>query len=84
VFSINAAECDKLHADPRWTFEGLAFAEEAPTADDCPPGRIPVTRLYNNGMGGDANHRYVTSHSEAFATVADGWVLEGAVFCAAP
>ncbi len=83
-FSINAAECAKLRADPRWTFEGLAFDEEAPLADDCPVGRIPVMRLYNNGMGGDANHRFVTSHSEAHAMAFQGWLLEGAVFCAPP
>jgi predicted dienelactone hydrolase len=84
VFSINAAECGKLRADPRWTFEGLAFAEQMPVGEDCPADRIPVTRLYNNGMGGEANHRYLTSHSEIHATVASGWLLEGVVFCAAP
>jgi hypothetical protein len=84
VFSINPAECAKLHGDPRWTSEGTAFAEEPSAAEDCPAGRIPVTRLYNNGMGGDANHRFVTSHSEAHATVFAGWLLEGVVFCAAP
>jgi predicted dienelactone hydrolase len=84
VFSINVAECNKLHADPRWTFEGLAFDEQAPIAEDCPAGRIPVTRLYNNGMGGEANHRYLTSHSEINATAAAGWLIEGVVFCAPP
>ena len=84
VFSINPAECAKLHGDPRWTSEGTAFAEEPSAPEDCPAGRIPVTRLYNNGMGGDANHRFVTSHSEAYAMVSAGWLLEGVVFCAAP
>jgi predicted dienelactone hydrolase len=84
VFTIDAAECSKLRADPRWTFEGLAFAEQAPVGDDCPTGRIPVTRLYNNGIGGEANHRYLTSHSEIHATVAAGWLLEGVVFCSPP
>jgi predicted dienelactone hydrolase len=84
VFTINVAECSKLHGDPRWTFEGLAFDEQAPIAEDCPVGRIPVTRLYNNGMGGEANHRYLTSHSEIYATAGAGWLVEGVVFCAAP
>jgi predicted dienelactone hydrolase len=84
VFTINVAECSKLHGDPRWTFEGLAFDEQAPIAEDCPVGRIPVTRLYNNGMGGEANHRYLTSHSEIYATASAGWLVEGVVFCAAP
>jgi hypothetical protein len=84
VFTINGAECTQLRADPRWTFEGLAFDEQAPIGEDCPVGRIPVTRLYNNGMGGEANHRYLTSHSEIYATAAAGWLIEGVVFCAAP
>jgi predicted dienelactone hydrolase len=84
VFSINVAECNKLRADSRWTFEGLAFDEQVPIAEDCPIGRIPVTRLYNNGMGGEANHRYLTSHSEIHATAAAGWLVEGVVFCAPP
>lgn len=84
VFTINVAECNKLRADPKWTVEGLAFDEQTPADEDCPAGRIPVTRLYNNGMGGEANHRYLTSHSEIHATVAAGWLAEGVVFCAAP
>jgi len=84
VFTIDVAECNKLRADPQWTFEGLAFGEETPIAQDCLPGRVPVTRLYNNGMGGAANHRYLTSHSEIHATVFAGWLVEGVVFCAAP
>jgi predicted dienelactone hydrolase len=84
VFTIDVAECNQLRADPRWTFEGLAFDEQMPVAGDCPPDLVPVTRLYNNGMGGEANHRFLTSHSEAHATVAAGWLIEGVVFCAAP
>lgn len=84
VFTINVAECNQLLADPRWTFEGLAFDEQMPVAEDCPPALVPVTRLYNNGIGGEANHRFLTSHSEAHATVAAGWLIEGVVFCAAP
>ena len=84
VFTINVAECNKLRADPKWTFEGLAFDEQTPADEDCPIDRIPVTRLYNNGMGGEANHRYLTSHSEIHATVAAGWLAEGVVFCTAP
>ena len=84
VFSISTVECNLLHADPRWRFEGLAFDEQAPLGEDCPVDRIPVTRLYNNGMGGEANHRYLTSHSEIFATAAAGWLVEGVVFCAPP
>ncbi|MDQ6916529.1 MAG: glycosyl hydrolase, partial [Pseudomonadota bacterium] len=84
VFTINVAECNKLRADLKWKFEGLAFDEQTPANNDCPAGRVPVTRLYNNGMGGEANHRYLTSHSEIYRTVVAGWLEEGVVFCAAP
>jgi hypothetical protein len=83
-FSIDPAECAKLQTDPQWTSEGTAFNEEAPTAQDCPAALIPVTRLYNNGMGGQPNHRFLTSHSEINATVFAGWLVEGIVFCAPP
>src|SRR2546430_4947915 len=34
-------------ADAQWKFEGLAFKQQAPDVQECPAGRIPVTRLYN-------------------------------------
>jgi dienelactone hydrolase len=83
-FTINPAECAKVKADPVWTYEGLAFKAEVPDGEDCAADRVPVVRLYNNGMGGQANHRFLTSHSEILATLAQGWIREGAVFCALP
>ena len=83
-FTINAAECAKVKNEPAWTYESLAFKADLPNGEDCPPDRVPVIRLYNNGMGGQANHRFLTSHSEIFATLARGWLREGAVFCALP
>jgi hypothetical protein len=41
-------------------------------------------RLYNNGKGGQANHRFLTSHSEMRNMLAQGWIREGAVFCGLP
>lgn len=79
---IDAAECAKVRADPVWTYEGFAFNAQAPVAGDCAGDRIPVMRLYNNGMGGQANHRFTTSRSEARALQAAGWIVEGTVFCA--
>ena len=32
-----------------------------PDGTACPAGTIPVYRLYNQGMGGAPNHRFVTS-----------------------
>ena len=83
-FTLDAAECAKVKANPNWMYEGLAFSTEVPATDDCAADRVPVTRLYNNGKGGQANHRYTTSHSEMREMLADGWILEGTVFCAIP
>ena len=83
-YTIDAAECAKVKVDPHWTYESLAFNTDAAVADDCPPDRIPVVRLYNNGMGGQASHRYVTSHSEVRLLTNRGWLVEGNVFCAIP
>ena len=83
-FTIDAAECAYVRTNPLWMFEGYAFAEEAPIAGDCPAYRVPVVRLYNNGMGGQASHRFLTSKSEMIAMLGRGWSIEGTVFCAAP
>ena len=83
-YTIDAAECAKVKTDPVWTYEGLAFNAQAPAAGDCFGDRVPVLRLYNNGMGGQANHRFTTSRSEARSLHAAGWIVEGTVFCAIP
>ena len=83
-FTIDAAECAKVKGNPNWTYEGLAFSSDVPQADDCATDRVPVIRLYNNGQGGEANHRYTTSRSEMREMLADGWIFEGNVFCAIP
>lgn len=83
-YTLNAAECAKVKANPLWTYEGIAFQAFPSAAADCPPDRALVTRLYNNGKGGQANHRYLTSRSEGAAMVAQGWVVEGPVFCTPP
>ena len=85
VFTINPAECALLMTNPLWTYEGIAFRVDPPTASgDCPPNRVPVIRMYNNGKGGQANHRYLTSHSEIFSMLTQGWIVEGPVFCSIP
>ena len=38
----------------------------------------------SDGMGGQANHRFTTSRSEARSLQAAGWIVEGTVFCALP
>jgi len=83
-FTIDAAECAKVRANPAWTFEGLAFQAEPPGVGTCPGDRAVVTRLYNNGKGGQASHRYTTSHEVGGNMVGEGWVVEGPVFCTPP
>lgn len=83
-YTIDADECAKVKANPLWTYEGIAFNADAPAAGVCAPDRVPVMRLYNDGMGGQANHRYTTSRNEARQMRANGWIVEGDVFCAIP
>ncbi len=83
-YSILANECALLAGISAWTYEADAFRAEPSVAQDCPPDRTRVVRIYNDGKGGAANHRYTTSASETATMVAAGWVVEGAVFCARP
>jgi predicted dienelactone hydrolase len=83
-FTIDADECTKVKANPFWMFEGIAFNSDIPMIADCPSDRVPVVRMYNNGKGGEANHRYLTSHSEIGDMLGQGWIIEGPVFCALP
>jgi len=80
-YTISDFECDKVKANPDWTFEALAFRAVEPLASGCSAEHATVTRLYNNGMGGQANHRYLTDPAAIEATVAKGWLVEGPVFC---
>ena len=84
-FSILANECEDTMNNQLWTFEGLVFRTEGPdTAGSCAVDRVPVVRMYNNGKGGEANHRYLTSHSEIGEMLRQGWIIEGTVFCSLP
>ena len=83
-FSILANECEDVLNSGLWTFEGLVFRTEGPNGGACAADRVPVVRLYNNGKGGTANHRYLTSHSETAVMLEQGWILEGTVFCSLP
>jgi predicted dienelactone hydrolase len=83
-YTINPDECATVTADPAWTFESYAFRADAPANEDCPADRTRVLRVFNAFQGGALNHRYTTSASEAASLAADGWIVEGAVFCARP
>jgi uncharacterized protein DUF5648 len=64
---------------PDWTLEDdkLFNAMLSDMSGACPTGTIPVYRLYNNGMGGAPNHRFVTSLAERQNMVNQGWIPEG-------
>lgn len=93
-FTLSTGECSQLMdlqartpvTEPRWNFEGYAFAA-MPPADDvvapCPEAAVPVYRAYNRGFerGEDSNHRYVTDRALLGPLVARGWVEEGVAFC---
>ena len=83
-YSINGVECGILLADPLWRFETNAFRADPPFAEDCPPNRMRVTRIYNRLAGGAPNHRFVTSGSEAAHMADENWLVEGSVFCTPP
>jgi len=80
-YTISASECEKVKANADWTYEALAFRAVEPLSTGCAAEYGTVTRLYNNGMGGEANHRYLTNAAEIDRTVAKGWLVEGPVFC---
>jgi hypothetical protein len=79
-YTIDAHECEITRGLPAWTFESLAF-RAVPVTGPCASGQLAVTRLYNNGMGGQANHRYLTDEAEIGRMTSRGWLVEGQVFC---
>jgi len=64
---------------PDWKLEDdKLFNSMLPDATGaCPAGTIPVYRLYNNGMGGAPNHRFVTSLAERQNMISKGFIAEG-------
>jgi murein DD-endopeptidase MepM/ murein hydrolase activator NlpD len=74
-------ECAAVKQLAGWIFEANAFYIAADVAQ-CPASTRPVYRLYNNGMGGQPNHRYTTSWPVISEMQSEGWLLEGIVFCA--
>ena len=83
-FTIDARECGIVKSNQDWTYEGLAFHAFPTGVGTCPADRAVVWRLYNNGKGGQANHRYLTSQTVLGDMLGAGWMLEGPVFCTPP
>ncbi len=78
-YTADAAECEIVRANPRWTFEGVAFFVKSAVSDgSCAAGWAPVYRLYNDGVTGAPNHRYTPRRAERDNFLAHGWLAEGA------
>ena len=62
---------------------GVTFRARLPSQGGCEPDDVTVYRLWKAGGSVTASrHRYVVDPALAKGMQADGWVLEGAVFCA--
>lgn len=73
-----ASECASLRAGVGWQFEAVAFYVLLPDdSGHCPAGTDVLYRLYNQGMGGAPNHRFVRSAALFSQMRAAGWVFEG-------
>ncbi len=64
---------------PAWTYESDAFALKLPAGGACAAGTEPLYRAYNDGAGGDPNHRYVSD--PRLLEGMPGWTFEGLVLC---
>lgn len=79
-YAAHGLGCEDVIAGfPDWTLEDAQlFNMLLPDANgNCPANSIPVYRLYNDGMGGAPNHRFVTAADDRQAMVARGYVSEG-------
>lgn len=83
-YTLSASECASVKVDPGWTYEGIAFHALAPVNGQCASGQQPVYRAYNNRFAqNDSNHRYSTQLALLQVMTAQGWTVEGVVFCSA-
>ena len=85
-YTVDAAECAdvKSRLDWGWGYENDAYYAVQPAGGACPGGTSPIYRVYNNGMGGAPNHRYLMSQADVATMVSQGWGSEGTVLCGAP
>jgi hypothetical protein len=77
-YTANVAEYNALVSGAGWQLEGPVFSTPLPDSNgNCPAGTIPTYRLYNNGMGGAPNHRFITDFTERGVMIGNGWIPEG-------
>jgi hypothetical protein len=90
-YTASPVECDYLKAlqastpaqQPRWNYEGIAFASYLPVNGVCPPeAPVAIYRAYNNRAAQvDSNHRITSNLAGYQALIAQGWAGEGVVMC---
>ena len=84
-FTADAAEAAAIERPgSEWMLEDEEFQVPVPDSQGhCAAGQVPVYRLYNDRFAfHDSNHRFVTDAGERAKMVAQGWIDEGARFCA--
>ena len=82
-YTAYAHECAIVRNDPNWVEEGVTFNARLPVAGVCAADEVTVLRLFSAGAATTASrHRYVVDRATADAMRAQGFVLEGPVFCA--
>jgi hypothetical protein len=78
-------------SEPRWNLEpaggfwagGVTPLGACASSNGEPYDTVPIYRLYNNPSRAiDVNHRDTGSLETAQQMAAEGWILEGVVFCA--
>jgi hypothetical protein len=76
-FGRSAQECQETLAKFPFMSQETpsAFYIVLPAAGTCPPGTVPVYRVFDNRP--DANHRYLVDRALRDTMVATGWVAEG-------
>ena len=82
-YTAYASECDAVRTNPYWIEEGATFRAMLPVDGACADGEDTVLRLWKPGsVVTETRHRYVVDPAIASAMHADGFILEGPVFCA--
>ncbi len=77
-YSNDPLACPALQDGGVWLLESPnAFYMMPSPTGYCPPGTIPLYRLYNNGMGGAPNHRYTIDPLVRASMTATRWTAEG-------
>jgi hypothetical protein len=78
-----AFECDAVRRDGQWIEEGVTFRARLPGAGACANDERTVLRLWKPGASVTrSRHRYVVDAPVAATMQTQGFVVEGAVFCA--